>query len=138
MRAVRLGSYSMCATFAGTPSLFLLKSTTRLRRLSTSLRSGRERVTSSNEDTLAPRLAGDVGLYLRTAIALLPRLEDLDAVALGEGDHRALLVRALADRPASPLDLPLAVQSPDRGHAYVPDLLDRLLDLGLGRARVDQ
>ena len=33
MRAVRLGSYSMCATFAGTPSLFRRKSTIRYRRL---------------------------------------------------------------------------------------------------------
>src|SRR4030065_965553 len=95
MRAVRFGSYSTCATLAGTPSLFRLKSTWRYRRLlpppwcrlvirplllrpaflrplSSSDFSGVPRVISSNEETLAPRRPGVVGLYLRTALRLLP------------------------------------------------------------------
>src|ERR1700752_3818125 len=111
----------MCATFAGTPSLLRRKSITRNRRLvpppwcrvvmrpwtfrpaflrpfATSARSGFDRVISSNEDTLAPRRPGVVGLYLRTATVLGPRLEDLDGIAVGERDDRALLVGALALR----------------------------------------
>src|SRR5580765_3237982 len=91
MRALRLGSYSMCATFAGTPSLLRRKSTIRYRRLlpppwwravirpctlrpaflrplTTSDFSGVARVISSNDETLPPRRPGVVGLYLRTAI----------------------------------------------------------------------
>src|SRR5687768_2348925 len=105
----------------------------RLRPLSRSERSGLARVTSSNEDTLAPRRPGVVGLYFRTAISLLPRLEDLDAVALGERDHRALLVGSLALGEAAALHLPPAVQRAHGGHLDVPDLLDRLLDLRLVR-----
>jgi len=40
--------------------------------LVTSERSGLARVISSNEDTLAPRRPGVVGLYLRTAIVYFP------------------------------------------------------------------
>src|SRR5947209_16008425 len=95
MRALRLGSYSMWATLAGTPSLLRRKSTTRYRRLvpppwwravirpcvfrpallrplATRDFSGVERVSSSKLDTLAPRLPGVVGLYLRTAIVYFP------------------------------------------------------------------
>src|SRR5262245_48846118 len=129
----------MCATFAGTPSFSRRKSITRYRRLlpppwcrvvtrpcvvlrparfrplATSERSGLDRVISSNEDTLAPRLPGVVGLYFRTAISLLPALEDLDAVALGQLDDRALLVGALAERVPAPLDLADPVERADRG-----------------------
>ena len=91
---MRFGSYSMCATLAGTPSLSRRKSITRYRRLlppwcrvvtrpcelrparlrpfATSERSGLPRVISSKEDTLAPRRPGVVGLYLRTAIRYFP------------------------------------------------------------------
>ncbi len=92
MRALRFGSYSMCATFAGTPSLLRRKSMIRNRRLFpppwwrmvirpllfrparlrpfwTSDFSGLSRVISSNPETLAPRRPGVVGLYLRTAIS---------------------------------------------------------------------
>ena len=92
---MRLGSYSMCATLAGTPSLSRRKSITRYRRLlpppwcrvvirpcafrparfrpfATSERSGLARVISSKEDTLAPRRPGVVGLYLRTAMRYFP------------------------------------------------------------------
>src|SRR5881409_2930354 len=95
MRALQLGSYSMWATLAGTPSLLRRKSTTRylrlvpppwwravirpwvfrpalLRPLATRDFSGVERVSSSKDDTLPPRLPGVVGLYLRTAIANFP------------------------------------------------------------------
>src|SRR5438034_11797554 len=107
MRADRLGSYSIAATFAGTPSLLRRKSTMRNRRLfpppwwrmvtlpellrpaflrplSSSDRSGRPRVISSNPETLAPRRPGVVGLYLRSGIRSLLRLEDLDGVARRE------------------------------------------------------
>src|SRR2546430_6953584 len=123
MRALRFGSYSMCATLAGMPSLLRRKSITRYRRLlpppwcrmvirpllfrparsrpfATSAFSGRFRVSSSNEETLDPRRPGLVGLYFRTAIAIYsppsPGLEDLDLVAGGERHDRPLLVGALS------------------------------------------
>src|SRR5919206_673939 len=93
MRLVRFGSYSMCATLAGTPSLSARrKSITRYARLwpppwwravtfpwtlrpprpcsgRTSDFSGWSRVTSAKSATLEPRRPGVVGLYLRIAIA---------------------------------------------------------------------
>src|SRR5206468_138011 len=68
----------------------------------------------------------------------LLRLEDLDVVARGERHDRALLVGALAGHVALPLGLALAHHRVDREHVDVPDLLDRLLDLGLVRVRADQ
>src|SRR5689334_513362 len=88
MRAERLGSYSIAATLAGTPSLRRLKSMTRYRRLCpppmwrvvirprllrppvlviflVSDFSGRSRVTSSKSEVVTKRRPGDVGLYLR-------------------------------------------------------------------------
>src|SRR5436190_9335645 len=161
MRALRLGSYSMWATLAGTPSLLRRKSTTRYRRLvpppwwravirpcvfrpalfrpfATSDFSGVERVSSSNVETLAPRRPGVIGLYLRTAIRLLPRLEDLDRVALGERHDRALLVAPLALRVPATLHLARSMQRVHRGHPDVPDRLDGLLDLGLVRPSVHE
>src|SRR5690606_3975606 len=98
MRAVRFGSYSMCATLAGTPSLSARrKSMTRYWRLwpppwcravirpallrpaffgsgRTSDFSGVDRVISAKSATLAPRRPGVVGLYLRMLIsAFRPR-----------------------------------------------------------------
>src|SRR5262249_29854480 len=61
----------------------------------------------------------------------LLRLEDLDGVARGERDDRALLVRAAAGHVALALDLALAVHRVDAQHADVPDLLDGLFDLRL-------
>src|SRR3954471_3967557 len=93
MRDVRFGSYSMCATLAGTPSLSARrKSIRRKARLwpppwcravpfpwtwrpprpcsgRTSDFSGWSRVTSAKSATLEPRRPGVVGLYLRIAIA---------------------------------------------------------------------
>src|SRR5919204_1026913 len=93
MRAERFGSYSIAATFAGTPSLRRLKSMTRYRRLcpppwwrvvtrpltlrppvfftgAVSDFSGSDFVISSNEDTDMKRLPGLVGLYFLSAIRL--------------------------------------------------------------------
>src|SRR5919112_3557735 len=94
MRAVRLGSYSMCATLAGTPSLSCRrKSITRYARLCPPplcrvvmrpwllrppfLGSGRvsdfsgvDRVISTKSATDEPRRPGVVGLYLRIAISV--------------------------------------------------------------------
>src|SRR3954451_17422215 len=93
MRAVRLGSYSMCATLAGTPSLsWRRKSISRYARLwppplcrvvilPCTLRpprpcsgrisdfSGVDRVISAKAETLEPRRPGVVGLYLRMPIS---------------------------------------------------------------------
>src|SRR6478752_5313024 len=95
MFAVRLGSYSMCATLALTPSLsWRRKSMTRKARLCPPplcrvvmrpwlLRppvlcsglmsdfSGVDRVISAKSETLEPRRPGVVGLYLRIAMSLL-------------------------------------------------------------------
>src|SRR5918998_2631616 len=89
MRDVRFGSYSMCATLAGTPSLSTrLKSIRRYWRLwpppwcrvvirpwalrppffgsgASSDFSGVDRVISAKSATLEPRRPGVVGLYLR-------------------------------------------------------------------------
>src|SRR3990172_1706712 len=156
MRALRFGSYSICATFAGTPSLFRRKSINRYRRFvptpwrravmrpwllrpaclrpfATSFFSGFERVISSNEDTLAPRRPGVVGLYLRTATIASLRLEDLDGIALGERDDRPLLVGLLAGDEPALLDLAAPDQCVHVHDLDVPYLLDRLFDLGLVR-----
>src|SRR5581483_8991263 len=77
-------------------------------------------------------------LVLANGHALLPRLEDLDGVSLGERDDRPLLVGPLALREPAPLDLAAAVERVDREDADVPDLLDRLLDLGLVGVPVDE
>src|SRR5204862_5085607 len=90
MRADRFGSYSIAATFAGTPSLVRLKSICRYRRLCpppwwrrvmrpftfrpplflsapVRLFSGSLFVISSNEETDMKRRPGEVGLYRRIA-----------------------------------------------------------------------
>src|SRR4029453_8972842 len=113
MRHDRLGSYSMAATTAGTPSLVRRKSITRYRCLwppprwravlrpctlrppvedflATSDRSGRSRVTSEKSATVWNRRPGLVGLRLRSAMALGSIREEVDRVALGEGDDRPL------------------------------------------------
>src|SRR5918999_731973 len=92
MRADRLGSYSMAATFAGTASFVRLKSIVRKRRLcpppwwrvvmrprllrppffvigSSSDFSGSDFVMSSKPDVAMKRRPGLVGLYLRRAIS---------------------------------------------------------------------
>jgi hypothetical protein len=92
MRADRFGSYSIAATFAGTPSFVRLKSTVRKRRLcppplcrvvmrprlfrppflvngSSSDFSGSLFVMSSNPDVAMKRRPGLVGLYFFRAIS---------------------------------------------------------------------
>src|SRR3954463_5271010 len=166
MRAVRFGSYSMCATLAGTPSLSTrLKSISRYCRLCPppwcrvvirpwTLRppflgsgtsrdfSGVDRVISAKSATLEPRRPGVVGLYLRIAIDLHPladrAAEGLDAVTVSQLDHRALGRLALTEARTGALALALTVRGVHRQHTHVEDLLDRDLDLGLVRVRVDE
>src|SRR6186997_1917491 len=154
MRALRFGSYSIAATFAGTPSFSRRKSMTRyfclcppplcravmrpyelrppvfgLWRVSDF--SGRSRVISEKSETVWNRRPGLVGLRLRIGIRLAP--EDLDAVALGQGDDRPLLSGALAPAPRTAVALALAVPV-ERVHVRdldVEDLFDRLADLDL-------
>src|SRR6201991_1359784 len=134
MRAVRFGSYSMCATLAGTPSLSLRrKSITRYARLwpppwcrvvmrpctfrppllcsgRTSDFSGSLRVISEKSEPLAPRRPGGGGLCFRIApsFSLTNRsAEDVDPVALSQGHDGALGVHTLT--PAEPGPPPLAL-----------------------------
>src|SRR4051812_25586692 len=61
----------------------------------------------------------------------------VDAVALFEGHDGLLEVRLLARPAAERLELALAHQRVDRLHLHVEQLLDRFLDLRLGRGRRD-
>src|SRR2546421_13001094 len=117
MRALRLGSYSMWATFAGMASLSRRKSMSRYCRLwpppwwrvvilpwtlrpaffglgTTSERSGWSRVMSEKAANDIPRRPGAVGLALRMVmVGSLPRLEECGLVALAalyRGPRRAL------------------------------------------------
>src|SRR4051794_37443483 len=63
--------------------------------------------------------------------------EDVDAVAGGQADDGALGVLALADAARRTTRLALAVEGVDGGDLDVEHLLDRDLDLGLVRVRVD-
>src|SRR5919201_4436172 len=130
MRAERFGSYSIAATFAGTPSFVRLKSMTRYRRLwpppwwrvvirpllfrppflvtgSTRLFSGFDRVTSSKVETVMKRRPGDVGLYLRRGTLDLSPLEDLDRVAFAHLHDGLLPARLGAADEAATLGLGL-------------------------------
>src|SRR6478672_7314733 len=102
--------------------------------------SGVVRVISTKSATEEPRRPGVVGLYLRIAMFFSPQSgarsgdrtsEDVDAVALGEADDRALGVRTLAEAVARTTRLALAVDRVDRRDLDVEHLLDRDLDLGL-------
>src|SRR3954451_23969012 len=107
--------------------------------------SGVDRVISAKSATEPPRRPGVVGLYLRIAIVVSPypspsadrSAEDVDALALGDRDDRALGVGTLAVPEPRALLLALAG---DRVHVRdldVEHLLDRDLDLGLVRLRGD-
>src|SRR5579863_7191914 len=95
MYAERLGSYSMCATLAGTPSFWRLKSMIRYRRLAPPPRwrevlrpwalrppdffrpsvsdfSGSVRVISEKSGYITNRRPGEVGLGLRIGITQSP------------------------------------------------------------------
>src|SRR5882757_5174285 len=167
MLAVRLGSYSMCATLAGTPSLSARrKSITRYARLwppplcrvvilPCTLRppvlcsgrisdfSGVDRVISAKSETLEPRRPGVVGLCLRMPMVSPPSArrsaEDLDRTALlGEGHDRALRVLALAVAAPGALALARPVQRVDADDLDAEHLLHGDLDLGLVGGRRHQ
>src|SRR5256885_1777852 len=133
MRALRLGSYSMAATLAGTPSFVRLKSMMRYWRLwppprwravlrpwafrppvlglgASSERSGRSLVISEKSETVWNRRPGLVGLRLRRGMAVsFLGLEEVDAVARGQGDHGPLGVRAGPEGERAPVALALAL-----------------------------
>src|SRR5919199_757997 len=115
MRAERLGSYSMVATRAGTPSLSRLKSMRRYRRLCP-----------------PPRRPGEVGLYLLIAIVLHRPEEIFDALPACER-HDGLLPggRIAAACPGALFFGPHGHRI-DRSNVDPKALLDRLLDLRLG------
>src|SRR3954451_5251383 len=161
MRALRLGSYSIAATLAGTPSLFRLKSTMRycclwppprwrdvlrpyelrppVRGLGASSDfSGRSFVISEKSETVWKRRPGLVGLRLRRGMSE-PALEQLDAITGDESDERPLGVGLLAEavRASHPRLLALAVQRVHLEHLDVEDGLDGVVDLGLRRVGVD-
>src|SRR4029450_7130334 len=86
--------------------------------------SGVVRVISTKSATDEPRRPGVVGLYLRIAMfsqssrfarSGARTSEDVDAVALGEADDRALGVLALADPGAGTAGLARAVDGVDGG-----------------------
>src|SRR6266568_620050 len=162
MRAVRFGSYSMCATLAGTPSLSCRrKSISRYARLCpppwcrvvmrpellrppllcrgrTSDFSGSSRVTSTKSAWLAPRRPGVVGLYLRIAMSARTNLaEYVDPVAFTKRDDRALDRLARAVTQSGPLPFAWPIERVHVGDLDVEHLLDRDLDLRLVRQRVD-
>src|SRR3954468_10392614 len=156
----------MCATLAGTPSLSTrLKSISRYCRLwpppwcrvvirPWTLRppflgsgtsrdfSGVDRVISAKSATLEPRRPGVVGLYLRIGMIYNPSAdraaEGLDAVTVGQLHQRALRRLAPTETGLGALALTLAVDGVHRQDPDVEDLLDRDLDLGLVRVRVDE
>src|SRR6266542_238061 len=162
MRAVRFGSYSICATLAGTPSLSCRrKSINRYARLwpppwcrvvmrpallrppllcrgRTSDFSGSSRVTSTKSAWLAPRRPGVVGLYLRIAMSARTNLaEYVDPVAFTKRDDRALDRLARAVTESGPLPFAWPVERVHVGDLDVEHLLDGDLDLRLVRQRVD-
>src|SRR5262245_1865363 len=156
MRQVRLGSYSIVVTLAGTPNLLRRKSILRYCRLwpppwcrvvtwplllrppvrrsgSSSDRSGVVSVTSAKSETERNRVAAVTGLNCRMPISAL---EDLDRVALFEL-HDRLLPRwseTLAPRVAAPLGA--HHECPDVRHRHVEQFLDRQPDLRLRRLGV--
>src|ERR1700679_218648 len=80
--------------------------------------SGSLRVISEKSEPLAPRRPGVVGLYLRipTCVSLTNRsAEDVNPVALGEGDDGALGVSPLAVAEPGPPPLALPVEGVHAG-----------------------
>src|SRR3954451_1340940 len=114
--------------------------------------SGVVRVTSTKSATDEPRRPGVIGLYLRIAMSLSPvsapgclgarsgdrTPEDVDAVAVGEADDRALGVGPTAGSEARAPGLAWTVDGVDARHLHVEHLLDRDLDLGLVGAGAHQ
>src|SRR6201994_1787474 len=83
------------------------------------------------------RWPGVVGLYVFSAIACVASESGghVDAMALFEGHDRALDVRLRTEIAAEHLGLALADQRVDALDLDVEQLLDRFLDLRLGRLR---
>src|SRR5262245_11989998 len=160
MRQVRFGSYSTAATLATTLSLVRLKSMTRYRRLwpppmwravvrPWTLRpplrerdarrdfSGVDLVISEKSGEVWKRRPGLVGLRERIAMAISV-LEQRDVVAGSQGDDGPLRVGLLALAVVAPhaSDLAGPVEGVDLDDLDAPNRLDRVVDLGLGRARV--
>src|SRR5665647_3633386 len=105
--------------------------------------SGVVRVTSTKSATLEPRRPGVVGLYLRIPMTCVRPYssglsEQVDAVAVGHGHDGALRVRAAARPVARPTLLANTVDRVDARDLYLEYLLDRDLDLGLVRRRIDE
>src|SRR5882762_9855883 len=153
MRAVRFGSYSTAATFAGTANFSRRKSMRRYWRLcpppiyrlvmcplllrppvrlsgSSSDFSGSVFVMSAKSETERKRVAGVIGRNCRMPISAL---EHLDGVALFEGDDRLLPGRPPAGVAPVRLALGAHDQGPHARHGNLEQRLDRGLDLRLAR-----
>src|SRR5215469_7751030 len=87
--------------------------------------SGRSRVMSAKSLTVVRRRAAEVGLYFLMPMSDHASLEQVDPVAFLQGDDRLLVVGALADAPAHPLDLAADDGGPDRLDVDVEQRLDR-------------
>src|SRR3954449_4580313 len=163
MYADRFGSYSMCATFAGTPSLRRLKSMRRYSRLappprwrdvfrpralrppdfvrpSTSDFSGSVFVISAKSGYVAKRRPGLVGFGLRVgigaALQALQALEDRDGVPRAHLDDGLLpRARAAVDQAAA-LGLALDRHRADLDDVDVEERLDGLASRVVGDAPV--
>src|SRR3972149_9569206 len=161
MRAERLGSDSIAATFPGTSIFGRLKSMMRYRclwpppRKRTVMRPswflpprsclgsvrdlrGLVSVSSSKLWTVKNRRPGDVGLYFLSGIGVSDSLEELDHLLAFTQGHEGLLPVG-----PSPLEPSVALQlSPNacgaaRAHLDSEELFDRPLDLRLVGARGD-
>src|ERR1043165_3333433 len=97
---------------------------------------------SAKSATPEPRRPGVVGLYLRIAMIYNPladrAAEGLDAVTVSQLHQGTLGRLTLTEARPRALALALAVDGVHRQHPDVEDLLNRDLDLGLVRVRVDQ
>src|SRR5664280_3767566 len=105
--------------------------------------SGVVRVTSTKSATLEPRRPGVVGLYLRIPMTCVRPYssglsEQVDAVAVCHGHDGALRVRAAPRPVARPTLLANTVDRVDARDSDLEHLLDRDLDLGLVRRRIDE
>src|SRR5258706_2427379 len=153
MRAVRFGSYSTAATFAGIVNFSRRKSMRRYWRLcpppiyrlvmcplllrppvrlsgSSSDLSGSVFVMSAKSETERKRVAGVIGRNCRMPISAL---EHLDGVALFEGDDR--LLPGWPPAGVAPVRFALGPhhQGADPRHGNLEQRLDRGLDLRLAR-----
>src|ERR1700721_3063990 len=152
MRALRFGSYSIAATFAGIPLLSRLKSISRYDCLCpppinreetrpvedrppvfglplTRLFSGFCLVISSRETTVWKRRVGVVGLKLFTGMLDLRVLRHL--LAGLQNNPGFLPVRAIARKLSAPPQLARRHRCPNLGHLHFESRFHRVPDLGL-------